>query len=91
MKVDAKKSYDDYKDLIPELAQWLGDTGLYFFRELKEKYGNIDCCYIEGGMPHPVHFREGIKVRNKLRELTNNTWTVYEYDNTWAEIIDKCI
>lgn len=43
------------------------------------------------GIPHPVHFREGMTVRNFLRTITDNAWTAHEYDNRWADIIEDAI
>lgn len=77
--------------LIPSLKEWLGVAGITFFKELKSKYGTVAATWDEGGIPHCVHFREGMQVRNKLRDLTNGSWTPYEYDNTWADIIEECI
>ena len=65
--------------------------GLTFFKNVMAEHGKINAVWIEDGIPHPVHFREGMQVRNKLRDLTNNEWTAYEYDNTWADIIEECI
>ena len=42
-------------------------------------------------IPHPVHFREGMWVRNRLREITNYAWTDHEYDDRWAELIELVI
>ncbi len=75
--------------IISQLQEWLGEDGLSFFREVKEKHGRVDACWLEGaegdpdktalanaidkarfpGIPHPVHFREGMQVRNFLSSL----------------------
>lgn len=83
---NAKKTREEYLYLIPELKKWLGEKGIAFFKE--KGVGGI---WWEGGAPHIVHFHEGMQARNKLRDLTNNSWTTYEYDNTWCEIIEECI
>ena len=79
------------EEIIAEMRNWLGIEGRAFFKQLKDKYGTFIVCYDEGGFPHSVHFREGMQVRNKLRELTNFAWTAHEYDDRWAEIIEKAI
>ncbi len=89
--VEGKKSRPEYMPLVPQLKEWLGVDGIAFFRSLKAKYGKVDAIWDEGGIPHVVHFREGMQVRNKLRDLTNGEWSVYEYDNTWKDIIEECI
>lgn len=77
--------------VVTELRNWLGPKGLSHFRDIKKKYGRVDAIWNEGGIPHCVHFREGMQVRNKLRELTNYTWTDHEYDGRWVEYIEKAI
>lgn len=93
MNIDiyAKKNRKDYTDLIPKLKKWLGEAGLTFFKNIKAEHGTVNAVWNDGSIPHSVHFNEGMKVRNKLRDLTNNTWSVYEYDNTWVDIIEECI
>jgi len=86
-----KKSREDYIPLILEMKAWLGEDGLSFFAKIKEEYGKVNAVWIERGIPHPVHFREGMLVRNKLRVLTQGSWTTNEYDNTWVDIIEECI
>ncbi len=86
-----KRSKADYMHLIPELRKWLGDTGLTFFRDIKAEHGKVNAVWMEGGIPHAVHFREGMQVRNKLRDLTDNRWSSHEYDDTWVDIIEECL
>lgn len=87
----AKKNEGDYLYLIPELKKWLGPEGLAFFKKIKAEHGTLNAVWMKGGIPHSVHFREGMQIRNKLRNLTDNAWSVYEYDNTWMDIIGECI
>lgn len=42
-------------------------------------------------IPHPVHFREGMQVRNFLRTIFGETWTAHDYDNRWAALIEEAI
>ena len=78
-------------DLVLSVREWLGEQGLNHFRNIKAQHGKINACWSEGGIPHPVHFREGVQVRNKLRDLTNNSWTSHEYDDRWIEVIEAAI
>jgi len=44
-------------------------------------------------IPHAVHFREGMQVRNYMR-LANDYckgWDDHDYDDNWVELIEKCI
>ena len=76
--------------LAKAIREWLGDVGIAHFREYKKKYGTVSPV-IGGNPPHAVHFREGMTVRNKLRELTNYVWTAHQYDDIWAEIVEAAI
>jgi hypothetical protein len=55
------------KSLVNKTKKWLGKKGLKLFRKIKEKHGTVNACWDEGGIPHPVHFREGMQVRNFMR------------------------
>ena len=79
------------EEIIVEVRNWLGVEGRAFFRGIKDKYGTLLACWDENGIPHPVHFREGMQVRNHLRLLTNNAWSAHEYDDRWVEIIEKAM
>jgi len=81
------------QDLVQQMKRWLGEAGLKFFGDLRKKYGESFgvAVWMEGDIPHPVHFREGMQVRNKLRDLTNGSWTAHEYDDNWATVIEKCL
>lgn len=40
------------------------------------------------GIPHTVHFREGMAVRNFLRGLEFcKDWTSYQLDDRWSEVV----
>jgi len=44
------------------------------------------------GIPHPVHFREGMRVRNYMRTLPAcKGWNQHDLENTWVEAIEKAI
>ena len=84
-------SQPNEEELVAGIREWLGEDGIRFFRDLKSTHGRIDACWNEGGIPHIVHFREGMQVRNQLRELTNFSWTSHEYDERWVSIIERAI
>lgn len=77
--------------LVDAVKTWLGRKGIAFFREIKANHGTVLAVWNEDGIPHSVHFREGMQVRNKLRELTNYQWTAHEYDERWHLIIEECL
>jgi hypothetical protein len=80
-------------ELISECTNWLGEEGIKFFQETKDKYGQIDAVYNEGGFPHPVHFREGMQVRNFMRDSAHTKdWPKdADYDSLWIDLIEKVL
>jgi len=43
-------------------------------------------------IPHPIHFREGMEIRNKLRETgLCDDWSDHDLDNNWHRIVEKAI
>lgn len=77
--------------IVTELKNWLGEAGVKFFQDLKKNHGTVSPVLSNGPIPHPVHLREGVQVRNKLRELTNSSWTAHQYDDYWTEVVEKVI
>jgi hypothetical protein len=44
------------------------------------------------GVPHPIHFREGMWVRNRLRSSgLCEDWSDHELDDNWAKIVVEAI
>lgn len=85
-----KKDIPD--ELILKTKEWLGESGILFFTKIKDKYGKINACFLVNGFPHPVHFREGLQVRNfMVKSGLCEGWTVEDYDENWIELIEKCI
>jgi hypothetical protein len=79
-------------ELITTTKNWLQKEGIKFFREIKEKHGKINYCWDEKGIPHPVHFREGMQVRNFIRSTgLCNDWNGLDYDDNWIALIEECI
>jgi len=80
------------KLIVESVRKWLGAGGIKFFTDLKKKYGRIDAIFMEDGIPHPVHFREGMQVRNFLRSLPEcKDWTDHQFDDNWVSIIEEVI
>jgi hypothetical protein len=43
-------------------------------------------------IPHPVHFREGMQIRNWLRESgLCKDWSDHDLDNNWHRVVNKII
>lgn len=80
------------KGLIEKTKKWLRDEGIQYFRDIKEKYGRIDAVWNETGIPHAVHFREGMQIRNFMRSSgLCKDFDDHDYDNNWVELIEECI
>ena len=83
--------HPDSPELIERLKLWLGNERADFFTSVYEKHGRLNVSWMEGNIPHPVHFREGLEVRNKLRSLTAFLWSNEQYDDRWEECVLRAI
>ena len=89
---DHRKNDSSMEAIVTQVKKWLGEDGINLFRKYKEEHGTVSPVFMEGGIPHPVHTREGMQVRNILRSIPEcETWTCYELDNTWAHIVKAAI
>jgi hypothetical protein len=78
--------------LVKKTSEWLGDDGKKFFSNVKAKHGEINACWDDGGIPHPVHFREGMQVRNFMRMSgLCETWSDDDFDDNWIPLIEAAI
>lgn len=79
-------------ELIKKTKDWLGVDGHKFFNGLLKDHGRIDACFMEGSLPHPVHFREGMQIRNFMR-LSNmcDDWGDHDFDDNWVELIRRAL
>lgn len=42
-------------------------------------------------IPHSVHFREGMKVRNKIRSLRPRKYSDHTLDDIWVDVVEEAI
>jgi len=78
--------------IVEETKKWLDSDGRVFFTKMILVYGEISPVYLENELPHAVHFREGMQVRNFLRSLDEcKDWSTDDYDNNWQNIVRKAI
>ena len=84
---------DDFEEkLIEKVRTFLGKEGIGFFNGMLEKHGEISPVFNEGGIPHAVHFREGMQVRNFLRGLPEcEGWTTDDFDDYWGKLVEDAI
>lgn len=78
--------------LIDHVRKFLGEDGADFFAAMKRKHGRYDAVYMEFGIPHPVHFREGMQVRNAMRRHADcDGWDAHDFDNAWVRVVELCL
>lgn len=81
------------EEIIDKVREWLGEEGISFFRDIQSQYGTVNAVWPVdsplGPIPHSVHFREGMQVRNFLRGIVK--WSAHEYDNNWSSIVEQAI
>lgn len=106
---------DSYGVIISPLREFLGEEGLAFFSDIRERFGRISAIGHMGPgssrvltsaeassqrkadpslllIPHPVHFREGMQVRNFLRTLSEcKDWTSHDLDDRWEGLVERAI
>jgi len=84
---------------VEATKEWLGKDGIDFFRKNFEEYNTVSPVIMEEHdlAPHPVHFREGMKVRNFMRSsgfcqnFYGVEWDDHDYDNNWEHLIELVI
>lgn len=84
-------------EIVSELYHWLGAEGRGFFRKVKNTFGTVDAVIPANHemnplpIPHPIHFREGVQIRNKIRSITQFAWDSHWYDDKWAGFVESAI
>ena len=79
------------KEISKKVKEWLTPVGVEHFQELIKEHGEgwSTACPVKGGVPMPVHFREGMQVRNFLRGNTELDEAYIE--NRWHKIIEEAV
>lgn len=78
-------------EVVERVRAWLKPEGIELFSEYKRDHGKVDPVIFDGPIPHPVHFREGMAVRNQIRKMFPGDFTDHELDDMWAGIVDEAI
>jgi hypothetical protein len=86
------------ESLIEAMREFLGKEGIAQFREWRKEHGTVSpVLKTEIGqgvppIPHPVHFREGMQIRNFMRGTGLCTgWDDHDYDNKWSKVVEAAI
>jgi len=79
--------------LKQRFLEWLTPKGIAFFKGLLKEHGTILAVWMEGDIPHAVHFREGMQVRNWMRSQPEFADNLDDHwlDNNWAKFVEECI
>ncbi len=86
------------EEVFLNLRNWLGKDGRKFFGTCLKMTGT--CSPVlklnmkrSGGVPaHPVHFREGMAVRNFLRDQEGcRDWDYHELSNNWKHVVQRAL
>jgi uncharacterized protein len=79
-------------DLVVNIHDVIGSEGCKLFLLYLLNYGTVSPVLIRDGFPHPVHFREGKRIRNAMRVSGFcDGWTDEDYDNNWEEVVKQAM
>ena len=79
-------------ELVESVQTFLGKGGLDFFASLQRDHGTVSPCLMDGSIPHPVHLREGMQVRNAMRRSgLCEDWDCHDLDNQWKSVVETAI
>lgn len=84
-------------DLIKRLGAWLGPENIRYFKHIKGLKGSVNTVLKLNpkkhiGPGHPIHFREGMQIRNWLRTQPETSgWNDADFDNHWAHAVELAI
>ena len=81
-------------DLNERLQKFLGKKGIHFFWTLIRLYGTANpIIRRKGPIPvHPVHFREGMTIRNWLRNQPEcKEWDHNRLDCDWCKLVKQAV
>jgi len=77
--------------LVEYVRVYLGPRGRDYFLGILREYGHLNVV-LPGDPPHPVHFRDGMRVRNAMRESQLcDGWTCHDFDNNWSRVVVQAI
>lgn len=73
--------------------KWLTQKGIKYLNDIIKKHGTILAVWNENGIPHPVHFREGMQIRNWMRQQPEfkDNLDCHWLDNNWAEFTEGAL
>jgi len=93
--VDIMKKINE--NLINKFSKWIGNENLRYFKHLNGLTGTyapvLKLNQKRKGIPvHPVHLREGMQIRNWMRQQKEcNGWNDIDFDDNWCNLVELTI
>lgn len=85
------------ESLILKVYNWLGKENVRWFKHIKGLKGEVNAVLKlnqkRKGIPaHPIHFREGMRIRNFMRlQEECEGWNSIDFDCAWVFVVEQCI
>lgn len=78
------------KHVNERFINWLKPEGIKYLKGIIEEHGTILAVWNSNGIPHAVHFREGMQIRNWMRDQPEFADKLDDHwlDNNWAEFVE---
>jgi hypothetical protein len=92
-----RQAFDPEPEPLPvRLKEWLGPDGQSLFQDLIQRFGQDfgTAVWVPKGesIPYVVHFREGVDVRNWLRDQPEcRDWSADRLDQMWAKLVQEAL
>lgn len=82
--------------MLKAFVEYLQYDGIAFFQMCVDEYGDLSkAVWNEYGIPHAVHFREGMQIRNYMRSQKyfqkRGEGIEHYFDNTWMHFISLAL
>ena len=78
--------------VVNDFKKWLGEKGISYFQSFKKVHGTVSPVLMDGRIPHPVHFCEGMQIRNWMRgHPAFKDYNDHDFDNNWMQLVEEAI
>lgn len=87
-----KRNQTEFSLAVKErFIKWLQPEGVKYLQKILKDHGTLLAVWMENGIPHTVHFREGMQIRNWMRCQPEFNKDDHWLDDNWSEFTEKCI
>jgi len=74
--------------LIELTKEFLGEDGIAKFQKWYDEYSTVSPVYKEDNIIYPVHFREGVVIRNFMRRsIFCKGWKDEDFESNWPILV----